>query len=357
MAVAHAVLDAFDRQGGAWGWGSQPTLHCCCCWDCCCCCPPGSKAASLCLAAACCAACPAHAHPPPTPARPRAGLFVDVENGSEVLVLAVRRDVADLSLAHRVYDNMRATQRWAPLLAAPASAQWLEGIAAATADGSPPRTSPPLLRMGCLRLAGRVPHSRRRTLLWPPRRVPKTPAMFKYMRALAAREPDATERLIEVRLEGGLGLRGCVVPAHSPHLSKGSAKAAHVAALMRVATLRSAHTRTQPVPAADVPPSLPAVGPACPAAVHPHRIRPGPLRPHHAPEAGGLPAAAGAAGRAEGCASIGQPTSGAIGCEPQPAAPQSWHAVLCCCAALWQLTIQRWAQRKRAARGRSRLSQ
>lgn len=40
-----------------------------------------------------------------------AGLFVDVENGTEVLQLAVRRDVADLSLAHRIYDNMRATQR------------------------------------------------------------------------------------------------------------------------------------------------------------------------------------------------------------------------------------------------------
>lgn len=40
-----------------------------------------------------------------------AGLFVDVENGSEVLLLAVRRDVGDLSLAHRIYDSMRKTLR------------------------------------------------------------------------------------------------------------------------------------------------------------------------------------------------------------------------------------------------------
>ena len=45
-----------------------------------------------------------------------AGLFIDVENGTEVLLLAVRRDVADLSLAHRVYDSMRKTQRWAAAL-------------------------------------------------------------------------------------------------------------------------------------------------------------------------------------------------------------------------------------------------
>lgn len=69
----------------------------------------------------------------------RQGLFVDVENGTEVLQLAVRRDVADLSLAHRIYDNMRATQR-----------------------------------------------------------VPKTASLFKYMRALAEREPAAKDRLLDV---------------------------------------------------------------------------------------------------------------------------------------------------------------
>lgn len=55
-----------------------------------------------------------HGPVPTQPAAPLpspAGLFVDVENGTEVLQLAVRRDVADLSLAHRIYDNMRATQR------------------------------------------------------------------------------------------------------------------------------------------------------------------------------------------------------------------------------------------------------
>jgi hypothetical protein len=50
---------------------------------------------------------PVSAPPPWTPA----GLFVDVENGSEVLLLAVRRDVGDLSLAHRIYDSMRKTLR------------------------------------------------------------------------------------------------------------------------------------------------------------------------------------------------------------------------------------------------------
>ncbi|KAL4427822.1 hypothetical protein ABPG75_001911 [Micractinium tetrahymenae] len=69
----------------------------------------------------------------------RQGLFVDVENGTEVLLLAVRRDVADLSLAHRIYDNMRATQR-----------------------------------------------------------VPKTPCLFKYMRAMAQREPESRGRLLDV---------------------------------------------------------------------------------------------------------------------------------------------------------------
>ncbi|EFN58052.1 hypothetical protein CHLNCDRAFT_50745 [Chlorella variabilis] len=69
----------------------------------------------------------------------RQGLFVDVEHGTEVLMLAVRRDVGDLSLAHRIFDNMRKTHR-----------------------------------------------------------VPKTPTMFKYMRALAQREPESTGRLIEL---------------------------------------------------------------------------------------------------------------------------------------------------------------
>lgn len=69
----------------------------------------------------------------------RQGLFMDVPNGTEVLLLAVRRDVADLSLAHRVYDSMRKTER-----------------------------------------------------------VPKTPCLYKYMRALVQREPESLERLLDV---------------------------------------------------------------------------------------------------------------------------------------------------------------
>lgn len=48
--------------------------------------------------------------PPPSPA-PAPGLFLDVPTGTQLLLLAVRRDVGDLSLAHRIYDGMHATQR------------------------------------------------------------------------------------------------------------------------------------------------------------------------------------------------------------------------------------------------------
>ena len=40
-----------------------------------------------------------------------AGLFIDVDNGSELLQLAVRRDVGDLSVAHRIWEMLRRTSR------------------------------------------------------------------------------------------------------------------------------------------------------------------------------------------------------------------------------------------------------
>ena len=55
--------------------------------------------------------CCANAPTPQTYPHNPAGLFVDVEHGTELLMLAVRRDVGDLSLAHRVYDSMRGTLR------------------------------------------------------------------------------------------------------------------------------------------------------------------------------------------------------------------------------------------------------
>lgn len=66
-------------------------------------------------------------------------MFIDVENGTEVLLLAVRRDVGDLSLAHRVYDSMRKTQRWAGLGCTACLPGWwpagrLAGWAASPAD-------------------------------------------------------------------------------------------------------------------------------------------------------------------------------------------------------------------------------
>ncbi|PRW56853.1 pentatricopeptide repeat superfamily isoform A [Chlorella sorokiniana] len=67
----------------------------------------------------------------------RQGLFIGVEQGTELLQLAVRRDVGDLSVAHRIYDRMATVQR-----------------------------------------------------------IPKTAAIFKYMRAVAQREPHAHERLM-----------------------------------------------------------------------------------------------------------------------------------------------------------------
>lgn len=67
------------------------------------------------IPAFCLAFCSAVPIPPrPTPQtypHNPAGLFVDVEHGTELLMLAVRRDVGDLSLAHRVYDSMRGTLR------------------------------------------------------------------------------------------------------------------------------------------------------------------------------------------------------------------------------------------------------
>eukprot|EP00887_Chlorella_sp_A99_P002584 scaffold6.g2584.t1 len=69
----------------------------------------------------------------------RCGMFVDVGTGTEMMVLAVRRDVGDLSIAHRLWDMMRRS-----------------------------------------------------------RRVPKTSAAHKYLRALAQREPDAHARIADV---------------------------------------------------------------------------------------------------------------------------------------------------------------
>ena len=64
-------------------------------------------------------------------------MFVDVANGSELLLLAVRRDVADLSVAHRIVDMLARTGR-----------------------------------------------------------VPKTPAAFKYMRAMSYRAPEEAARIL-----------------------------------------------------------------------------------------------------------------------------------------------------------------
>lgn len=47
----------------------------------------------------------------PSSHTPVTGLFIGVEQGTELLLLAVRRDVGDLSVAHRVYDRMATTQR------------------------------------------------------------------------------------------------------------------------------------------------------------------------------------------------------------------------------------------------------
>lgn len=44
---------------------------------------------------------------------PAAGLFVDVESGTELMQLSVRRDVGDLSVAHKLWDLMRRGNRYA----------------------------------------------------------------------------------------------------------------------------------------------------------------------------------------------------------------------------------------------------
>ena len=52
---------------------------------------------------------------------------MDVESGTEVMLLAVRRDVADLTLAHRVYDAMRRSNRWGGLVGVAGGGGWLGG--------------------------------------------------------------------------------------------------------------------------------------------------------------------------------------------------------------------------------------
>lgn len=61
---------------------------------------------------------------------------MDVEHGTELLLLAVRRDVGDLLVAHRVYDSLRHTLRCARGAARAACPAWLHSrLAAAFAAG------------------------------------------------------------------------------------------------------------------------------------------------------------------------------------------------------------------------------
>ena len=149
-------------------------------------------------------------------------------------------------------------------------------------------------------------------------RVPKTPTMFKYMRALAQREPESTGRLIEVGRRGGgggwhstagpraglgRGGAGAVWPrdaATRPH-RPGTRPQHPPTHSLACAIHHSGHTavpaRLTRRPSPPPPLLLPLPSPPLPA-VHRHLLRPRPLRPHHGDEAGGVPAAGGAAGSA-----------------------------------------------------------
>ena len=206
LAVAHTVMDTFERQGGSlagWlgvagrcvGWLAGGVLGTC------------TRNDQHCLLCVLLAAGGWRLIALPPLGCAFAGLFIDVENGTEVLLLAVRRDVGDLSLAHRVYDSMRKTQRWAAALCTLCTLCHtmlccaMPVLCSAAAPVDWPCT---LMRQTCRCVSlcaehatcpvPAVPAVRAVPLL----RVPKTPCMFKYMRALASREPDNRERLLEV---------------------------------------------------------------------------------------------------------------------------------------------------------------
>lgn len=104
------------------------------------------------------------------------------------------------------------------------------------------------------------------------RRVPKTPALYKYMLAVARREPHSTDRLIDVSA-GGAVRSGCAALRWPER--------------PRFAVSRALRRRQLLPRSAPPPPPL--------AAVHAHHVRPRPLRPRAGDETGCIPPAASAA--------------------------------------------------------------
>lgn len=90
--------------------------------------------------------------PKPAPAPLHPDMFLDVGNGTELLLLAVRRDLGDLSIAHRLWGMMRRRAPpwgWQPLCARAGTrvrdhARWRGplGQRTARAGASPPSPNP-----------------------------------------------------------------------------------------------------------------------------------------------------------------------------------------------------------------------
>lgn len=119
--------------------------------------------------------------------------------GSELLLLAARRDVGNLCVAHRVWELLRRGGRWVGVGAADVAGMWLS--LGACLQLAHLYTSPPSLLYAThqLQLAHRMACP---VLSCLPCccRVPRSPAAFKYMRALCLLEAHKSpQRLREVR--------------------------------------------------------------------------------------------------------------------------------------------------------------
>lgn len=125
--MAHAVLDKFEREGQCWGSqaaatgnNAQQTAHVeftPAAADTAALAPPAGRwravACGTVPVAGSLTCGPHRICPQPVPFAPLsfAGLFIGAEQGTELLQLAVRRDVGDLSVAHRIYDRMTSMRR------------------------------------------------------------------------------------------------------------------------------------------------------------------------------------------------------------------------------------------------------